>query len=112
MNTSRLLPAPRIWALTVCALAMIAPVHAQQLKAAPTPAQLAKYDKNKNGVLDPDELAAMQADESKAARSADTKGAADAATDDKNEVVQLTPFEVTVRATKVITRRVPCPARV
>lgn len=94
MNTSRLLPAPRIWALTVCALAMIAPVHAQQLKAAPTPAQLAKYDKNKNGVLDPDELAAMQADESKAARSADTKDAAEAGSGDKNEVVQLTPFEV------------------
>lgn len=32
---------------------------------APTPAQLAKYDTNKNGVLDPQEQAAMQADEGK-----------------------------------------------
>ena len=41
-------------------------------------ADLAKYDKNKNGRLDPDELAAMQAD---AAKSSDG-------------VVQLTPFQV------------------
>ncbi|HVS51079.1 MAG TPA: TonB-dependent receptor plug domain-containing protein [Opitutaceae bacterium] len=73
---------------------MLAPAHAQQVKTAPTPAQLAKYDKNKNGVLDADELATMQADESKAARSADTQGAPDAASGDKNDVVQLTPFEV------------------
>ena len=43
----------------------------------PSPAQLAQYDKNKNGRLDPEELAALAAAE---ARAADT--------------VTLTPFEV------------------
>src|SRR4051812_56715 len=45
--------------------------------SAPNPAALAKYDKNKNGVLDPDELARMQADEAK-----------------DSDTVQLTPFQV------------------
>ncbi len=46
--------------------------------AAPTPAQLAKYDANKNGKLDPAELAQLSADEAKSA-----------------ETVTLTVFEVT-----------------
>jgi len=45
--------------------------------SAPTAAQVAQYDKDKNGRLDPAELAALQADE---ARSKDT--------------ITLTPFEV------------------
>ncbi|MBL9210099.1 MAG: TonB-dependent receptor [Opitutaceae bacterium] len=45
--------------------------------SAPTAAQVAQYDKNKNGRLDPAELAALQADE---ARAKDT--------------ITLTPFEV------------------
>ena len=53
---------------------------------------LAKYDKNQNGKLDPDELAAKQADEAKMATAA-TMAAAGAAGGD--EVVQLSPFEVT-----------------
>src|SRR5438046_2290406 len=44
----------------------------------PSPATLAKYDRNRNGVLDPEELAAKQADD-------------DAA---KNGTVTLSPFEV------------------
>ncbi|MEO7414142.1 MAG: TonB-dependent receptor plug domain-containing protein, partial [Opitutaceae bacterium] len=43
---------------------------------AASPADLAKYDKNKNGVLDPTELAQKNADEN------------------KDEAVKLTPFEV------------------
>ncbi len=92
MNTSRLLPALRTWALTACALAMIAPAQAQQMAAAPTPTQLAKYDKNKNGALDADELAAMQADEAKAAGKVEVTKAAEEPKD--NEIVELSPFEV------------------
>ena len=55
----------------------------------PSPAVLAQYDKNKNGILDADELAAMQADERKAVR---TPTEAAPATD--SEIVQLSPFEV------------------
>ena len=50
---------------------------------------LAKYDKNKNGRLDPEELAAMQADEAKA-----TKLATDAAGPENGEIVKLSPFSV------------------
>ncbi|HVS51081.1 MAG TPA: TonB-dependent receptor plug domain-containing protein [Opitutaceae bacterium] len=95
MNTPRLLPASRVCALTVCAFALIATGRAQQATVAVTPAQLAKYDKNKNGVLDPDELSAMQADEAKAARNVQAaKGQPEAPSGEKSEVVQLTPFEV------------------
>lgn len=48
---------------------------------APTPAQLAKYDANKNGRLDPEELAALRADEAKTPAKAD-------------ETITLTAFEV------------------
>src|SRR5258707_15235155 len=56
---------------TLAALLRTMPAVAQVVPAANPPAitvqQLVKYDKNKNGVLDPDELAAMQADEAKIA---------------------------------------------
>src|SRR5690606_5603819 len=47
--------------------------------ATPTAAQLARYDTNRNGVLDPDELAAMQAAESSSGQQ---------------EMIVLNPFEV------------------
>jgi outer membrane receptor protein involved in Fe transport len=50
--------------------------------SAPTAAQIAKYDANKNGRLDPEELAALQADEAKA-----------------KDTITLTPFEVTADLT-------------
>jgi hypothetical protein len=59
------------------------------LAAAPDSATLAKYDKNHNGVLDPDELAAMQADQAKAANVPVEKVAAD----DK-DVIEMSPFTV------------------
>src|SRR5476649_2353360 len=52
-----------------------------QQAPAPSPAILAKYDKNHNGVLDPDEIAAMQADQAKAAAKAD-------------QPIAMSPFEV------------------
>ena len=52
---------------------------------------LAKYDKNNNGKLDADELAAMRADEAKAEGAAvTTPGGASG----KDEIVELSPFEV------------------
>ena len=51
---------------------------------------LAKYDKNKNGMLDVDELAAKQADEAKSARSV----TASASSPNGESVVTLSPFEV------------------
>jgi hypothetical protein len=75
-----------------CALILgLSPARAQTASTAtPTAAQLAKYDVNKNGVLDAAEQAAMDADEKRAATAAAT-----AATDpSKDEVVSLSPFEV------------------
>jgi hypothetical protein len=62
--------------------------------AAPTPAELTRYDVNRNGRLDPPELAARQADEA-AARNA----AQPATTSTTGEVVQLSPFEVSAEET-------------
>jgi hypothetical protein len=73
------------------ALAGIAtlPASAQSI-AAPDAATLAKYDKNQNGKLDPDEVAAMQADQAKAAVTPVKTSAT--ATD--QDVIALSPFEV------------------
>lgn len=72
--------------LPAVALAQTAPA------ASVSPAQLAKYDLNKNGRLDPDELATLEADKAKAA-AAPVNGAAKAATM-RDEIVELSPFEV------------------
>lgn len=63
---------------------------AQQAPSAISPAQLARYDANKNGRLDPAELATMQAEEAKAAATPTTTSPA---TTDES-AVQLSPFEV------------------
>jgi len=55
---------------------LVSQTHAQSTPA-PTPAELAKYDKNNDGKLDATELAAKQADEAK-----------------RGDVTVLTPFEV------------------
>jgi hypothetical protein len=54
-----------------------------QQAAAPTASELARYDTNKNGKLDPDEVAAMQAESAKAVASTDSDG-----------TVRLNPFSV------------------
>ncbi|MFM8334296.1 MAG: hypothetical protein ACKODK_01930, partial [Opitutaceae bacterium] len=59
--------------------------------ATPTPAQLARYDRNGNGRLDPEELAALQADEARAAKTPVTAAA-------PGEVVELSPFQVSASA--------------
>ena len=65
--------------------------QAVQSASAPGAATLARYDKNGNGVLDPAEQAALQADEGKAASAAVERKGVAAADDD---VVVLSPFEV------------------
>jgi outer membrane receptor protein involved in Fe transport len=85
---------PRIVAFVALANA-VASTYAQApaapVSTAPSAQQLARYDKNKNGQLDADELAAMRADEAKLAKAVDATGSGPAA---KEEVVQLSPFEV------------------
>ena len=62
--------------------------------AAPDAATLAKYDKNKNGQLDAAELAAMEADQATAARTASAAVTTAPSTDVSGEVIELSPFEV------------------
>src|ERR1700676_2737226 len=59
-------------------------------QAAPDAQTLAKYDKNHNGILDPDEVAAMQADNAKAAQTP----VITAPSSSSGDVVTLNPFEV------------------
>jgi hypothetical protein len=67
---------------------------AQQAPAPTVDARtLAKYDLNKNGRLDPDETAAMQADEARAS-SAATGGGANGSAAASGDTVTLSPFEV------------------
>src|SRR4051812_23297856 len=72
--------------LGTAAFAQVAPA------AAPDAKTLAKYDVNKNGVLDPAELNAMEVDQRKAAAAVERKGEAPRSGD--NEVLALSPFEV------------------
>ncbi len=74
--------------LPLCLLTASATLWAQSAPAADTAKNLAQYDKNKNGKLDADEVAAMQADQAKAA-SATATGA-----DANSGVVELSPFTV------------------
>ena len=75
-----------------CLLALATPVTRAQLAPAPVAdaATLAKYDKNRNGKLDPDELAAMDAAQ-KAAATLPTDAVAKPA---QEEIIALSPFEV------------------
>src|ERR1051326_1439907 len=70
-----------------CVLAQRAP--------APSASDLAKYDKNHNGKLDPDEMAAMRAAEKSAATTPTTSTST---TDANADVVVLSPFEVVSEA--------------
>ena len=83
----------RLVALALAAsLAAPAALHAQAVSGAPSAAQLAKYDANKNGRLDPAETAVLQADEAKARAAVGPASAGTAASSDGT--VQLSPFEV------------------
>lgn len=84
----------RLLALVPAAtLLALAALQAQQTgnSTAPDAPTLAKYDKNQNGKLDPDELYAIQADEAKAAKAVASTPVTAAASE---EVVELSPFEV------------------
>src|SRR3954468_7853073 len=84
MKTNPRLPL-RLFALPLFALVIKTPAAAQSAAADATPAQLAKYDANRNGRLDADELALMQSDEAKMAG---------ATTDGSGKVVAMSPFTV------------------
>lgn len=91
-----LLPSPRSSLHIACALFALATAHAQLLPAnSGDAAALAKYDRNKNGKLDADELAAQRADE---ARAAAAVAANPAPATEKEELVELSPFEVNAGA--------------
>ncbi len=79
----------RLALVLACAGIVTLPAMAQSLTA-PDAQTLAKYDKNNNGRLDPDEVAAMQADQAKAAATPVTTSATAAS----QEVVTLSPFQV------------------
>jgi outer membrane receptor for ferric coprogen and ferric-rhodotorulic acid len=86
LNLRRLILAPSfLLAAASFSWAQVAPAPAVDAAA------LAKYDTNKNGKLDPNEIAAMEADQKAAAASVTTASVA-AKPDD--EIVALSPFEV------------------
>ncbi len=75
MNTHRCHCSPTTSLITAIAalLAFALPGRAQSTTATTTEAQnLTKYDRNKNGRLDPDELAALRADEGRAPKASET----------------------------------------
>ncbi len=85
----------RLAFVLACAGVVARPALAQSAAVAPDAKALAQYDKNKNGKLDPDELAAMQADEAKAAKAvATTTAVAD------EKAIELSPFEVNAGSDK------------
>src|SRR4051812_6655116 len=90
MTTSPLPSATRRVLPAIACLAL-ASAYAQQAPVpAPSAAALAKYDVNKNGLLEPAEVAAMQADQQRAANAAVANGDAPKTED----VISLSPFEV------------------
>ena len=95
MNPHRRIPTLAFVLLQVSALTAAISLHAQSTAATSDAAQaarnLAKYDKNNNGKLDADELAAMQADQAKMAAAPVATSPGTTAGDD---TVQLSPFEV------------------
>lgn len=66
--------------------------------ATPTPAQLARYDVNKNGRLEPAEESALRADEARAATAVSPGTATESGAG--SSVVELSPFQVTAEGDK------------
>jgi hypothetical protein len=78
--------------LTAGSLVLLPALRAQVAPAAPVDAAtLAKYDKNRDGVLDSGERAALEVDQRKAAAATTSAGNASTA---QEPVVTLSPFEV------------------
>ncbi len=84
-------PWPRRTALALLSLLGAVTASAQTSATTADPITLAKYDKNGNGRLDPDEVAAMQADQAKAAGAVAPTAAP---LPPKDEVITLSPFQV------------------
>ena len=84
---------PRRVSCVLAVVALILPVLAQQATFIPTPAQLARFDLNRDGKLDASELAALQAAEGKPVAAPTKAGAG-------SEVLELTPFEVNAGSDK------------
>src|SRR5262245_57782441 len=74
--------------LVTLARAQVAPT------ATPDAATLAKYDTNKNGVLDADERATLDADQRKAGAAVAAASSGSNAARAGDEVIALSPFEV------------------
>jgi outer membrane receptor for ferric coprogen and ferric-rhodotorulic acid len=93
MNTTPCsVPIPtRVLLAVVCTTLAVSSLQAQSTGSAlaQDAKALAKYDTNKNGRLDPEELAAKQADEARAAAAPVATSAA------QSDVVELSPFQVT-----------------
>ncbi len=93
---------PHRWLLAAaCVAALLHPqlATAQTAPAAAPDAQtLARYDKNGNGRLDPEELAARQADEARATQAAPSTSSRTALSG--GDVVVLSPFQVSGEADK------------
>ncbi|HVS53456.1 MAG TPA: TonB-dependent receptor plug domain-containing protein [Opitutaceae bacterium] len=82
----------RLAALVLLAAAVTPTLSAQVAPAAtPSAADLAKYDRNHDGVLDAGELATMAADARTEAAAASSTAATDSA---EGNVVQMSPFQV------------------
>jgi outer membrane receptor for ferric coprogen and ferric-rhodotorulic acid len=97
MSYSTTLLCRRLAILAPACLLALTPLRAQRAPAAtPDAATLAKYDTNKNGKLDPDEIAAMEA----AQKTAIPVKSQPASTPADTEVVALSPFEVTSEANR------------
>ncbi len=94
MNSHPVLPRlVRRVRLAGSALVSAGALIAQTAPANVSPAQLARYDTNKNGRLDPDELGALRADEARAVAA--VGGASGNAAAASGDAVLLTPFQVT-----------------
>jgi outer membrane receptor protein involved in Fe transport len=90
MIPNRSAPLPLRWLLLAPVCALLASPQLRAQRTAPDAATLAKYDKNKNGRLDADELAALQADEAKAAATPTEKSAPT----EPGDALLMSPFEV------------------
>ncbi len=84
---------PRILLLAAGAWGIVRSAHAQTAAAIPA-TELAKYDTNKNGRLDPAELAARDAAVAKARAAGTAATTATGAGTTDESIVELSPFEV------------------
>ncbi|MES2697333.1 MAG: TonB-dependent receptor plug domain-containing protein, partial [Verrucomicrobiota bacterium] len=88
---------PGALALLVASLTAASALAQTAPASAVSPAQLARYDTNRNGRLDPAEESALRADE---ARSATAATGTDTSSSGRGEVIELSPFQVSAAGDK------------